>query len=171
MARLTSKFQGEQRAFVRDILRHSLSEVNHDLLALEDIKNLGFESSEIPNQTPLPATQSIVGYLNQLIDGPRPLAMLGYLFHFEFAPTASGKETMDKLREAGIPENALSFISDHATIDVGHNKLMENYVENLIQSDEDLKAVAMAAKSSAILYAHMLNDAIDPALNEVFANS
>jgi pyrroloquinoline quinone (PQQ) biosynthesis protein C len=170
LARLTSKFRGEKRAFVKEILRHSLSEVNHDLLALEDIKSLGYDNSNIPKQEPLPCTQAILGYLNQLIDGPIPIAMLGYLFHFEFTPTVTGNNVMESLKLAGIPEVAMTFISDHATIDISHNKLMAKYVEKLIETDEELKAVALAAKTSAVLYAHMLSDAIDTKLDEIFMN-
>ena len=157
----TSRLRGDrQRAQVKTLLKHALSEAGHDELALDDLAALGVDVSGIRAERPLPATSALVAFMHYQLEHENPIGFLGYLFHLEFTPTAVGPALMHALSTAGIREDAQSFLRDHAEIDVGHNKLMERYVDELVQSEEDLEAVCWVARSTAALYAHMVDDAI-----------
>lgn len=159
----TIAFRGKQRDLVKPFYRHAISEVGHDQLALNDLVALGEDVSKIPFERPLPATSAIIAYGFYQAQHLNPVGYLGYLFHLEFMPTQSGGAAMEALKRAGVPENAMSFIHDHATIDIHHNKLMETYVEQLVQTEQDLQDVIYAARTTARLYKNMLEEAFEQA--------
>jgi hypothetical protein len=90
---------------------------------------------------------------------------LGYLFFLEFTPTHAGDTYMSKLAEAGVPRAAMTFLHDHATVDVAHNKMMESYVECLVRTQADLDSVVYAMRVTGHLYAEMIRGAFEQADN------
>jgi hypothetical protein len=67
---------------------------------------------------------------------------------------------MDRLRSVGVPENAFTFLKNHVTIDVGHNKAMERYCESLILDRSDLDSVTYALRVTSHLYTKMIEAAV-----------
>ncbi len=159
----TAFFRGKQRDSVKSFFKHATSEIGHDQLALDDLNAMGVDTSEIPYERPLPATTALISYAYYQIQHLNCIGYLGYLFHLEFMPTQAGKGYMEAFKRIGIPESAMSFIQDHATIDIGHNALMEIYVEKLVQTKEDLEEVIYAARTTARLYARMVEEAFEQA--------
>lgn len=161
----TVYFRGEQRDAVRGFLTHAVSEIGHDKLALNDLARLGEDVSDIPTENPLPATTALIALPFYQIYNLNPVGYLGYLYFLEFTPTTVGGAYMEALAAKGVPEEAMTFLKDHCTIDVGHNKLMEGYVEKLVETDADLAAVSYAMQVTARLYANMLDSAVEQARN------
>lgn len=159
----TTQFRGRQRDYVRSFFQHATSEVGHDQLALNDIEALGFNTHETPYRNPLPASVALTGFAYHQIYNLNPLAHLGYIFFLEFLPTQAGGVLTERLREAGVPDNAMTFISDHIEIDVGHNRLMEQYINALITNKADFDATCFAIDTTAYLYEQMISAAINDA--------
>jgi len=153
-------FRGHQRNLVRTFFSHAASEIGHDQLALNDLVTLGGQAEDIPYQNPLPATTALLSYGFYQIYNLNPLGYLGYLFFLEFNGTSSGAALMDGLRGIGVPETAMTFLRDHAEIDIGHNKLMEKYVAELVKTDSDLDCITYAMKTTGYLYAQMVSAAV-----------
>jgi hypothetical protein len=154
-------FKGDQRKYVKQFFKHASSEVGHDQLALNDLKFLGGNIDNIPNERPLPETSALIAYPFYHIQFGNPIGYLGYLFYLEFTPTSQGANYMDALEKIGVPKEAMTFIHDHSTIDVGHNKLMEGYAADLIQGEEDIEDVIYSVKVTGRLYTLMLEAAIN----------
>lgn len=152
-------FRGDDRETVKLFLRHAISEVGHEKLALDDLKTLGENVREIERSQPLPATIAFTAFGFYKITFGNPVAYLGYLYFLEFLPTQHGGVFRNPLLDAGIPEEALSFLRDHMTVDVGHNQLMEKYLTQLVHDRADLDAAIYAMRVTADLYAKMLQDA------------
>lgn len=163
----TVYFRGAQRDMIKRFYAHASSEIGHDKLALNDLAAMGVDTADIPEEYPLPATMGILGYAFYQIQNHNPVGYLGYLLFLEFTPTTIGGALLSKLEQMGIPAEATSFLQDHTTIDVGHNKLMEKYVEGLVQTEADLTAVKYAIQTTGRLYAAMLDDAIAAADRDV----
>ena len=157
----TVYFRGRQRDMIRSFYRHASSEIGHDQLALNDFTTLGGDPEGVPYENPLPATSALLAYGFYQIYNLNPLGYLGYLFFLEFTPTQSGGALMDSLRNIGVTDSAMTFLRDHTEIDVGHNKMMEKYVENLVRSDADIDAIAYAMQTTGYLYAKMLEQAME----------
>ena len=159
----TVYFRGRQRDMVKTFYRHAISEIGHDQLAMNDLAMLGEDVSCLPYERPLPATSALLSYAFYQIQYHNPIGYLGYLFHLEFMPTQNGRAYMDMFSKIGVPVEAMSFIRDHASVDVGHNKLMEQYVEHLITTPDDLESVVYAATVTAKLYANMIQESFEHA--------
>lgn len=156
-------FRGTDRDAVRMFFRHASSEIGHDQMALNDLASLGEDVSSIPIENPLPETAAFNAFVFHLIQHANPVGYLGYLYFLEFLPTSSGAAYMDILERTGIPRAAMTFLAEHTTVDVHHNRLMEQYAERLIRDQDDFDAVVYAMRATARLYAAMLQAAIEQA--------
>ncbi len=163
-AAVTPYFRNNARTVVKGFLKHAIAETGHDQLALQDLTTLGVETADFEKQRPLPATTALLAFPFYTIQYESPIRYLGYLFFLEFLPTQAGPQFMRGLSDAGIPIEAMTFLHDHSTIDMGHNKLMEKYVEVLITSEVDLELVVDALKVTADLYVKMINDSFERGL-------
>jgi pyrroloquinoline quinone (PQQ) biosynthesis protein C len=154
-----ARFTNEQRNITRKIFQHATSEVSHDLLALNDLKALGHDVSNIPNELPLPDTIALVSFPIYVINYLNPIGYLGYLFHLEFLPTLNGPKYLEILQGMGIPKEGLTFIEEHAQVDQYHVKLIESYMEELVQTKEDLDFVIYCAQTTCHLHGQMISGA------------
>lgn len=158
-------FRGTDRDAVRMFFRHASSEIGHDAMALADLASLGEDVTDIPYENPLPETAAFNAFVFHVIQHGNPVGYLGYLYFLEFLPTSQGAAYMDILERLGIPRSAMTFLAEHTTVDMHHNRLMERYVERLIHSQDDFDAITYTMRATARLYAAMLLAAIDQADN------
>lgn len=160
----TVQFRGPQREMVAPFLRHAVSEVGHDMLALNDYVACGGEAANfVPSEQPHPATQALTGFAYYQICQRNVLGYLGYLFFLEFLPTSQGQMLITKLSQVGVPANAFTFLTDHVTVDVGHNKAMEKYCAALIRTTNDFDAVLYSMRATGHLYSRLLEGAMEMA--------
>jgi len=155
----TAYFRGRQRRMVRNMFKHATSEVGHEQLALNDYVALGGNADAVPYKNPLPATAALTSYAYYQIYNLNPLGYLGYLFFLEFSPTQIGDSLADQLLAIGAPEGSLTWLREHIEADIGHNKMMERYVEALLKTEADIDSVEYAMKTTAYLYTQMLDAA------------
>lgn len=160
---LTTKFAGKKRNYVKAFFDHASAEYGHEQLALNDYVTLGGDASFVPYENPLPATSALLAFGHYQINQLNPVGYLGYVFFLEFIPTSTGGSLIDMLKKIGVGENAMSFIRDHAEVDVHHNRLMERYVDGLITSDADFAAVVYSLQTTGNLYLKMMSDAMEDA--------
>lgn len=159
----TAHFRGDQRDSVRRFLQHATAEIGHDQLARNDLEALGIDTTDLPSMNPAPSTIALTAFAYYQTAHLNPVGYLGYLFFLEFMPTSAGHRYGEQLLGAGVPKEALSFLMEHAHVDVAHNRLMEKYVDSLVVSEDDLEAVKYAVRVTGDLYARMLEQAMfDP---------
>ncbi len=159
--------RGRQREFTKMMLRHAASEAGHDHLALADLKTLGNNVETIPFERPLPETSALIGFSFYLIQYLNPVSYLGFVFHLEYLPTHFGEQYAKGLLSAGIPPAAMTFIGEHVEADVGHNRLMAEYVKHLLATERDVEDMIYAMRVTANLYAKVFEAAfrsVDEAL-------
>lgn len=156
-------FRGRQRDMVRAFFAHASSEIGHDQMALNDFVTLGGDATNVPYENPLPATTALTAFGFYQVYNLNPLGYLGYLYFLEFIGTSSGGRIIDALIKIGVPENATTFLREHTEVDIAHNKLMEKYVKELVNNNENLDAIAYAMETTAHLYEGMIASAIKDA--------
>lgn len=159
----TVYFRGRERDMVLPFFKHAASEVGHEQLALNDHAALGGDPSDAPYENPLPATSALLSWGFYQIYNLNPRGHLGYVYFLEKLPVQTGGMLMEHLRACGIPDNAMTFLRDHAEVDVGHVKLMEKYVTALIRDERDLDTVEYSMRAVAYYYHTMLSQAIEAA--------
>lgn len=155
----TMYFKENHRDIFGMFYKHAASEIGHDLIALNDLVALGENKEKLLKTHPLPETAAYNAWVIYLIQFVDPVAYLGYLFHLEFLPTLHGKKYIEVLQGMGVPETALQFIEEHSTVDIGHNRLMAKYIEELIQTERDMDLVIRAAKDACVLHQNMISAA------------
>jgi hypothetical protein len=148
-----------KRKLVGTYLKHALSEVGHDQLAVRDLRKLDVDVEFMKTDEPLLETTLLTALPRHQLANYGPVGHLGYLYFLEFLPTASGAAYADLLLEGGVPETAMSFIREHVRVDVAHNALMPVYADCLIDTEQDLAVVTTSIRQTGILYASMLNAA------------
>lgn len=156
----TVYLRGSDREQVRTFLRHAIAEIGHDRLALDDLHVLGEDPSSVATSNPLPETIALTAYPFYQMQYRAAVGYIGYLYFLEHMPTRIGAQYAAALRGAGIPESAMRFLSEHTTVDVGHNRLMEGYLANLVRTEDDCAEVVYAMRVTGRLYASMLLAAI-----------
>lgn len=156
----TVEFRGPRRDAVRGFLRHAASEVDHDKLARSDLEVLGEDVSELAHERPLPATTALTAYAFFQIRNLNPVGYLGYLYFLEHLPTLRGATYAASLAGTGIPQESMSFLTEHATVDVAHNKLMQRYIAELVRTENDLASTCYAIDTTAYLYGAMIDQAV-----------
>lgn len=156
----TVRFRGDQRQNVKRFFQHATAEIGHDQLALNDLQAMGQDVSMLPSLNPAPATAGLTAYGFYTSWHLNPVAYLGYLFFLEFMPTSSGERYAKELAKAGVPQEAMSFLLEHAHVDVAHNRLMMQYINSLVWREEDIQSVKYAIRATGDLYAAMLDQAM-----------
>ncbi len=159
----TVYFRGTQRDMVKPFFQHATSEIGHDKLALNDLEAMGVDTSGIPNERPLPATTALVAYPFYQICQRNPVGYIGYLVFLEYLPTSMGTEYMTAFIKAGVPEKAMSFLTDHVTIDQYHIKQIARYIDELLQDEEDIQSAIHALRVTGGLYGQMVEQAFERA--------
>lgn len=157
------RFRGPDRDFVKMFFKHATMEIGHDRMALDDLAALGEDVGAVPASRPLPSTMALIAFPFYQIEHLDPVGYLGYLYFLEFMPTRQGASYATALGRAGIPPVAMTFLAEHMTVDVGHNKLMEQYLAGLVHDEAGLQSVVYALRTTAYLYAQMLRGAIEHA--------
>jgi pyrroloquinoline quinone (PQQ) biosynthesis protein C len=160
-ALMAAHLKGNKRDLSPKIFRHCLAEYGHHDMALGDLRNLGVDVSEIPRRRPLPSTEALIAFAVYQIQHSNPLGYLGYVYHLEMLPAKSGGGILKALTAMGVPENALSFIDEHAKVDATHTKWLEGYFTESIESEEDIQAVIHGAQGTARLHGVMLQGILD----------
>lgn len=160
---MTLGFRGSRRTAVRRIVGHALDEVGHDALALNDLAALGHDVSRIPGEEPLPSTLPLIAHPVYVLQQRNPVGYLGQIFFLEFMPTRSGARYLAALAAAGVPEEATTFLAEHAEVDEHHNRIMRKHVADLVLDEDDLRECQLAIRNCAYLYAQMLQGAFDSA--------
>jgi pyrroloquinoline quinone (PQQ) biosynthesis protein C len=138
-------------------------EIGHDRMALDDLAALGGDVASIPLTNPLPTTIGLISFPFYQINYLDPVGYLGYLYFLEYMPTQQGHAYGAALARLGVPEKAMGFLKEHMAADVGHNKLMEQYLRGLVHDRTDVQAIVYAMKVTAQLYSQMLAGAIQHA--------
>jgi pyrroloquinoline quinone (PQQ) biosynthesis protein C len=131
-------FPRDKHDLFRKFVMHALGEVKHDLLAADDFIAMGGDP-KLLNGEPLQATKQIIDYTFKIAHEANPIPYLAYLYHVEHLPTQNGQAYVDQLVSRGVEERAISFLAEHVQVDVVHNKMMAEYIEELVQNEDDYK--------------------------------
>lgn len=158
-AACTTYFRGRERTLVKTFLHHAISEVGHDALALNDLRFLGFDTSDIPEQKPLPNTLALISFPFYAMQYRSQYSYLGYLYFLEFLPNSLGENILASLRQAWIPETALSFLREHNAVDAHHNKLMIRYANEMLTSSAAREEAIYCMEVTSTLFVNMLDGA------------
>lgn len=162
-ALVSSRLGVSKKRLAKKIYKHCIAELGHEDMALADLRALGEDTSELPYQRGLPSTEALTAFVTYNIERRNPVSFFGYLFCLESLAPADGPDLVASCMKAGVPKTAMSFLLEHTEVDTAHLKLNEEYINGLIENDDDMDAVIYVLKGSCELYGRMMAAAIDNA--------
>tara|TARA_R110000868_G_scaffold407454_1_gene688912 strand:- start:2785 stop:3483 length:699 start_codon:yes stop_codon:yes gene_type:complete len=147
--------------YMKYCLKHALEETGHEMMALHDLKNLGFEVHQDSLPKPLMTTETLVAYLYHISEHFSPVARLGYSYwaerSYEFI-----QPLLAMLSDGiGVPKKAMTFFNEHSEIDAKHAEEVEESIRRFVKSDEDWSAVEEVMVGSLILTTRMMDEVFD----------
>lgn len=157
----TMFLDGRPRNVVKKFFQHAISEIGHDILALNDLTELGVNSESIINSEPQPETSAFFANTIYAIQKNGVVSYLAYLFYLEYTPIKTAPAIMEMLKAKGVPTKAMSFLEEHATVDVQHLKLMQTYMLEVINSKSKEDLFLKELKVCIKLHSHVLDAAYE----------
>ncbi len=161
MARFVSRMEIRAPKISAKLLKHAAMEMGHNEMALSDFKNLGGDDEKIRSQRPLPTTEAIAAFITFEIEHRNPLAFLGYIYHMEKISVQLAGNSGALFKEMNIPDQAQTFLNEHADADPTHLKWNREYMEELVRTPEELAAVLYGMKGTCILHGIRFQGIID----------
>lgn len=149
-------FETLERDIVKKFFQHAISEIAHDLLAMDDLINLGVEKSFILKSKPLPTTSALFSHSVYMIQKFGAPAYLAYLFNLEVSPIVNGPHILSLLKTKGVPKNATTFLEEHIKVDVQHLKLINTYMESLLKTNSSQEIFFNSLYDNVVLQNRML---------------
>lgn len=136
-------------------IEEAREEKRHELLALQDLKNLGYNPSQFEE---LPHTSFFYQTLSYLIENEHPIAILGYSLTLEGFAAKRLNDIYPRLKGA-YSEKSLSFIKLHCEVDVDHFDNALPYLQSC--SAEHLPLIAKGISQCRAVYKGILTDIQD----------
>jgi hypothetical protein len=146
-------------AYVQFCFEHAEEETGHEMMAFHDLKRMverpDLQLSDLP--PPLPATETLIGYLYWISSTGNPLRRLGYSFWAEdsyryFMPTLH--RVRDRL---GLVDADLTFLIAHANIDEKHAHDVHEQLLRHCRTESDWDAVGEVLVTSLELTGRVLD--------------
>lgn len=131
-------------------LEHTKEERSHEVLAIQDLKHLGYTLDKLPE---LAFTKALYQTQFYLIEHTDPVSLFGYILYLEGLSTRAGRKAQSETAKAHGPK-ASNFLRVHANEDDDH---LAKAFEQLEKFDaRQLHAVQESIGLSGNLYARVL---------------
>jgi pyrroloquinoline quinone (PQQ) biosynthesis protein C len=141
--------------YLKFCLKHAEEEMGHEMMALHDLKNLGYDISEDRMPKPLAATETLVAYLYHVARNGHPLERLGYSFWAEQAYGYIQPLLQMVSVGLGVPDKAMTFFREHSSIDELHARQVAETIERFAKTEADWSAIEGCMVNSLLLTARM----------------
>ena len=145
-----ARFSLLQNKFHLRCLDHMKEERSHEILALQDLKNLGYPISQFPESSMTSAFYQSQYYL---IDYAHPLALYGYILCLEGISSTAGKNVYEQVCQA-FGEKTATFWKVHSQEDDGH--LAEAFEKLNMVTPAEADIILQSLKQSSDLYRMIL---------------
>jgi len=136
-------------------IEEAKEEKRHELLALQDLKNLGYSPEQFEE---LPHTSFFYQTLTYLIENEHPIVILGYSLTLEGFAAKRLSEIYPRIK-GSYNEKCISFIKLHCEVDVDHFENALPYLKTC--SLEHLPLVEKGIKECRAVYKGILTDIQD----------
>ncbi|MGE3973374.1 MAG: iron-containing redox enzyme family protein [Bdellovibrionales bacterium] len=134
-----------------DLVNHFREEKGHDRMAADDLKNIGYETTDFPE---LPETQAIVRSQYYAIDYLHPFAHFGYSFCFEGLAVKKAGDISKAVNKHLKAKNCTTFLDLHAEVDVAHFTHAFEILKNI--GWEETQQIVANLELSCSLYESLL---------------
>lgn len=122
---------------------HIEEEQDHDVWALEDLEEAGFDPKIALDAVPSPAVAQLAGGQYYWILHHHPIMLLGYIMILEAYPPSNAM--IDKIRDlSGVPDAAFRNLRKHGELDVHHSEELDEFLDSLPLEKKHIDMIAMS---------------------------
>ena len=143
--------------YARFCFKHAAEEVGHEMMAVHDLRSLGYdvEAAELP--APLEATAVLSSYLYRIAQTGNPLGRVGYSFWAESSYEHIGPLLVAAQDQLGIEDKNMTFLVAHAKIDADHAQEIDQVLRRFATTADDWDAVERVMRTTLRLTVEMLD--------------
>jgi len=140
--------KGVNPNYVKFCFEHAEEETGHELMALHDVRSMGYDVSENNIKAPLPQTEVLVAYLYWISAFGNPLQRLGYSFWaesvYEHIDSLLGKIKSD----LNLQNSQMTFFVAHSSIDEDHAAEVQKVMLANLKTEKDWEDVEQVMLTS-----------------------
>jgi len=137
---------------------HAAEEAGHELMAIHDLRKMGYDVDIAKLPRPLPATEHLIAYLYWMSATGNPLQRLGYSF---WAETSYGyiNPIIQKIKsQLKLADSQMTFFIAHSAIDAKHAEEVERMVATQAKTESDYADIEHGLVQSLRLTGRMLEE-------------
>lgn len=143
--------------YARFCFKHASEEVGHEMMAVHDLRSVGYDVTAADLPAPLPATEVLNAYLYRISQTANPLARVGYSFWAESSYEHIGPLLVAAQQKLDLEDRHMTFLVAHARIDADHAVEIDEVLGRFASTDDDWDAVARVMNESLRLTVEMLD--------------
>ncbi|PYY71242.1 transcriptional regulator [Pseudomonas jessenii] len=147
-----------QTTLLRFVYKHALEELGHEKMVLRDLESIAALPASLP--APLPPTQALIAYLNDVAIRLGPIARLGYSY---WAEEVYGhiQPILNKFRvDLGLKDEQMTFFVAHSTIDEKHSEEVRLAMQRAVKTDEERAQIKEVARVTLYLTGQLLEESL-----------
>ena len=146
--------------FMQYCFEHAYEETGHELMALSDIKSLGYDVSVDTVPGRLPSTDKLISFLYEEANSDHPVHHLGYGFWSENACPFIVDFMNDLMKSMGLVDQQMTFYTNHVSIDENHAKDVREIVAKVAKTESDWAGMHRVAKVTFDLTIQIVNESL-----------
>ncbi len=144
-------------SYQRFCFHHAEEEVGHQMMALNDINNMGyrFDENELPKA--LPQTTVLIAYLYWISTQGNPIQRLGYSFWAENCYSYIAPILKKVRTDLDLADKHMTFFVAHAEIDSDHSAEVERMIKKVCLTEQDSRDLSEVMETSLVLTVNMMD--------------
>lgn len=152
---------GQLWSYYRFCYEHAQEETGHEMMAFNDLINLGLTSDSVTLPPPHPATEVFIGYLYRVSTEGNPLRRLGYSFWAEDSYGYIGNLMKKITQQLALEARHTTFLVSHANIDEKHAEDVDKAIVQNCKKPDDWASLAEVMQTSLRLQSAMLDAVLE----------
>jgi pyrroloquinoline quinone (PQQ) biosynthesis protein C len=143
--------------YARFCLKHASEELGHEMMALHDLRSLGYDVTAEDLPSPLEETEVLTAYLYWISQRANPLGRVGYSFWAESSYEHIGPLLAAAQTTLDLEDRHMTFLVAHAKIDADHAAEVDQVLRRFATTTEDWVAIGRVMRTSLRLTVEMLD--------------
>jgi pyrroloquinoline quinone (PQQ) biosynthesis protein C len=143
--------------YSRFCLKHAADELGHEMMALHDLRSLGYDVTADDLPEPLEETQVLSAYLYWISERANPLGRVGYSFWAESSYEHIGPMLAAAQTTLDLEDRHMTFLVAHAKIDADHAAEVDAVLRRFATTTDDWATVGRVMRTSLRLTVEMLD--------------
>lgn len=157
MNQAVAAFVPAPEGLLKFVYRHAAEELGHERMVIHDLKSLELLDEADLAESPLPATEALIGYLYYVALRYGAVARLGYSFWAEGVYGHIQAPFAKISRDLQLTSKNVTFFGAHAQADEAHIQQVEEAIARFAVTAKDQAEVTQVARTTLSLTGQLLD--------------